>query len=429
MCPARQAWFKSLRLVVVALGVAVGCALAHGHVSAWAQGRAGTAGDATSWSSAGPLADSCGAPPTGAPQGGRGQSAASPIFPVASYPVTLPPASLLGARNDLHNPYQPGVHWGQLPAGRKWGSTAGVYAGPDGTIWAIDRCGASGAGGSACADSPLDPILQFDTSGKLLKSFGRGLIVSPHKITLDREGNVWVADNGMAPGKGQQVHKFSPSGTRVMTLGKAGVAGPGLDEFDQPTEVAVAPNGDIFVADGHSGGGTATGNARIMKFDSTGRFITAWGKKGMGPGEFDALHTIAFDSRGRLFVGDRQNNRIQIFDQAGKFVAQWFQFGRPSGMYIDRNDVIYVADSESRDGRTNTGQLSLAQTGYGFNPGARRGIRIGSARDGSVRSFVPDPCPYPYAAGSTMAEGITVDREANLYGADFLGTIRKFVRK
>jgi len=166
-----------------------------------------------------------------------------------------------------------------------------------------------------------------------------------------------------------------------------------------------------------------------MKFDKNGKFIKTWGSKGMGPGEFDVVHTIAFDSRGRLFVGDRQNNRIQIFDQDGKFIAQWFQFGRPSGMYIDRNDVIYVADSESRDGRTNTGQLSLPQTGYGFNPGIQRGIRIGSARDGSVKSFIPDSCPYPYASGSSMAEGVTVDAEGSVYGADFLGTVRKFVKK
>ena len=378
--------------------------------------------------SPGPLAQSCGVPAaSGGAGGGRaGGGRGLPVFPPAEYPVKLPPVSLLGAHNDLPNPYRPGVSWAQLPEGRKWGSTASVTTAPDGTIWVADRCGNSGAGGTTCGgpSANVNPIFQFDTSGKLLKTFGAGMFVSPHKLAVDKEGNLWLADNG-----GHQIFKLSPDGKVLLTLGKKGVAGPGLDEFDAPTDVAIAPNGDIFVGDGHSGGGTATGNARIMKFDKNGKFVKTWGKKGMAPGEFDVIHTLAFDSRGRLFVGDRQNNRIQIFDQNGKFIAQWFQFGRPSGIYIDKSDIIYVADSESRDARTNTGQFALPQTGYGYNLGAQRGIRIGSAKDGSVKYFIPDPCPYPYAAGSSMAEGITADAEGNVYGADFLGDVRKFVKK
>ena len=154
------------------------------------------------------------------------------------------------------------------------------------------------------------------------------------------------------------------------------------------------------------------------------------GKKGIGPGEFDAPHTLAFDSRGRLLVGDRQNNRIEIFDQDGKFIAQWFQFGRPSGIYIDkRTDTIYVADSESRDGRTNLGRSGMPATGYSFNLGGRRGIRIGSARDGSVKYFIPDSCPYPYGGGTSFAEGVSADLAGNVYGADNLQDVRKFVLK
>lgn len=349
---------------------------------------------------------------------GSGYPQSSASSKDAGNPAEQPPAaSPLGARNNLPDPYLPGVSWGQLPGGRKWGSTAGIAVGPDGNIWAIDRCGAHGSRGTNCAGSPLDPILEFDPSGKFLKSFGKGLFVSPHKITVDQDGNLWVADNGIKDGKGQQVFKFDQNGRILLTLGKAGVAGAGLDTFDQPTEVAIAPNGDIFVADGH--GEKPTDNARIMKFDAHGKFLKTWGKKGTGVSEFDCPHTLAFDSQGRLFVGDRQNNRIQIFGQDGHFIAEWKQFGRPSGIYIDKNDVIYVADSESRNG----------EPGYGYNPGCRRGIRIGSARDGSVKYFAPDASPYPAAADSTGPEGITADGAGNMYGAEFTMDVKKYVRK
>src|SRR5205085_891890 len=191
----------------------------------------------------------------------------------------------------------------------------------------------------------------------------------------------------------------------------------GLDTFDQPTEVAVVPNGDIFVSDGH--GEKPADNARIMKFDAHGKFLKTWGKKGTGIGEFDCPHTIAFDSQRRLFGGDRQNNRIQNFDQDGRFIAEWKQFGRPSGIYIDRNDVIYVADSESRDG----------EPGYGYNPGCARGIRIGSAKDGSVRFLVPDVAPYPPSNGSSSPEGVTADADGHIYGALFTLDVKKYVQQ
>src|SRR5207248_8233235 len=128
-------------------------------------------------------------------------------------------------------------------------------------------------------------------------------------------------------------------------------------------------------ADGHGG----DSNARIVKFSKDGRFLKAWGRKGSGPGEFAELHAIAIDSRGRLFVADRGNSRIQIFDQEGKFLAEWKQFGRPSGIFIDKKDNIYVADSESQPVK-----IEGRQAGYGYNPGFKRGIRVGSGKDGSV---------------------------------------------
>jgi len=225
------------------------------------------------------------------------------------------------------------------------------------------------------------------------------MLLFPHGIHVDKEGNVWVTDARGAEGKGHQVFKFSPVGKVLLTLGKAGVSGEGPDIFNQPSDVVVAANGDIFVADGHD----RNTNARIVKFSKDGKFIKAWGKRGSAPGEFDTPHALAMDSRGRLFVGDRGNNRIQIFDQEGKFLEEWKQFSRPSGIYIDKKDVIYVADSESNTAR---------------NPGWKRGIRIGSAKDGSVTAFIPDPEPDPDRSPTSAAEGVAADAMGNVYGAE-----------
>ncbi len=289
------------------------------------------------------------------------------------------------------------------------GSTSAVAVAANGHVWVAERCGAN-----SCAGSSFAPVLEFDPSGKLLRSFGAGLFLFPHSITFDKEGNLWITDGHGDGSKGQQVFKFSPEGKILMTLGKAGVAGDGPDTFNQPNAVAIAPNGDIFVSDGHNPG---RGNARVVKFSKDGKFIKQWGGHGSAPGEFEVPHALAFDSKGRLFVADRANNRIQIFDQDGNFLAQWKQFSRPSGIFIDKNDVMYVTDSESTE-----------KEGYGHNPGWKRGIRVGSARDGSVTAFIPDPSPG--TAITSMAEGIAVDADGNIYGAE-VGPkdVKKYVRK
>jgi sugar lactone lactonase YvrE len=317
--------------------------------------------------------------------------------------------------NSQPNPFRTVENWFKLPAGRMWGSTSAVDIDRDGTsIWVAERCGAN-----SCAGKMDPPILKFDQSGTLVKSFGGGMFVFPHGIAVDKDGNIWVTDGQGRDGKGHQVFKFSPDGEVLMTLGKAGVAGDGPDTFNQPDDVAIAPNGDIFVSDGHT---PAMGNARVMKFTKDGKFIKQWGKHGSGPGEFEVPHALAFDSRGRLFVGDRANNRIQIFDQDGNFIDQWKQFSRPSGVYIDNHDVIYVTDSESTD-----------KPGYGYNPGWRRGIRVGSAKDGSVAAFIPDPLSATADGklpATSAAEGVAADAAGNVYGAE-VGpkTLKKYVRK
>jgi sugar lactone lactonase YvrE len=282
----------------------------------------------------------------------------------------------------------------KMPDGRKVGSTAGITIDPDGSsIWIFERCG-----DQFCVGSNAAPIVKFDASGKAVKSLGTGMFVRPHGIHIDRAGNIWVTDgdgpDGKDPrrnGKGHQVFKLSPEGKVLMTLGKAGVAGSGPDTFNMPSAVLVAPNGDIFIGDGHGG----DSNARMLKFSKDGKLIKTWGKKGTAPGDFETPHTLAMDSRGRLFVGDRGNNRIQIFDQ--------------DGIFIDKNDVLYVADHQS-DAKT--------------NPGFNKGITIGSAKDGKVTARIPDP---DQANGSQ--EGVAADTKGNIYGSLTGGmALKKYVR-
>jgi sugar lactone lactonase YvrE len=244
----------------------------------------------------------------------------------------------------------------------------------------------------------------------VVKSFGNGMFVQAHGITVDRNGDVWVTDAMMTEGKGNQVFKFSPDGKLLMTLGKAGVAGGGNDVFSGPADVAIAQNGDIFVADGHMEGPVN----RIVKFSKDGKFIKAWGTRGSAPGEFNLPHSIAIDSRGRIFVADRTNNRLQIFDQDGRFLDQWKQFGRPSGVFVDANDTIYVADSQSNS-RT--------------NPGYIRGIRIGSAKDGKVTALIPFVEPDPEKNNNNGVEGVGADAQGNVYAAEVsTGMFRKYAK-
>jgi hypothetical protein len=290
--------------------------------------------------------------------------------------------------NNLPNPYRPVENWAHLPAGVQWGQIIAVKPDAHGNIWVFHRS---------------DPaILEFDSSGKLLKRFGTGF-VQAHGLAIDHDSNVWVTDAQGKDGKGHQVFKFSADGKVLMTLGMAGVTGSGPDTFNGPSDEIIASN-----ADGH-GGDT---NARIVKFSKDGKFIKAWGKKGSGPGEFDTPHSLAMDSKGRLFVADRVNNRIQIFDQDGTFIAQWKQFGRPSGIFISKDDTLYTVDSQSDEK---------------VNPGFKRGIRIGSAKDGVVKSFVPDLNADPAIA---LAEGVSADAKGDVYAAGVTSmTLHKFVRQ
>ncbi len=330
--------------------------------------------------------------------------------------------------NGLPNPYETLRNFGRLPDGRKWGSVSGVDVDIDGKhIWAADRCGTN-----SCAGSTVNPIVKLDPDGNVVAQFGAGMFVWPHGLYVDREGNIWVTDARLAtkaeldkfPGeakKGNAVFKFSPQGKLLLTIGTPGTAGDGTGPLlNEPNAVITAPNGDIFIGESHSGqndNATPATIARIAKFSKDGKLIKSWGKWGAGPGEFKTPHAFAFDSQGRLFVADRGNNRLQIFDTEGRFIAEWRQFNRVSGLAISKADVLYAIDSESDPKRT---------------PGWNKGMRIGSAKTGEVRYYIPhhdSEVPSGGAGLGAMGEGVAADAAGNIYGGEVgsITGITKFV--
>ena len=319
------------------------------------------------------------------------------------------------------------ANWGDLPEGREWGSTAGVDIDPiDGQLWAYERCGAGSFGAGVpinCDSNPVDPIFKFDrNTGEVLANFGGGIMVTPHGIHVDADGNVWVTDfAGNAEGtKGHQVHKFSPDGELLMSLGTAGQPGTGPNQLNQPNDVVTAPDGSIFVADGHSGQGMTSNQAiaagreagltgRILKFAPDGTFIKEWGRIGTLHGEFRTPHAVEFDSQGRLFVADRGNHRIEIFDQDGNYLDSLYSHGRISGIFITPDDMLYSIDSES----------SMTSHANWMN-----GVRIGPVDEDRVTGFIPpfdaETRPYQGAAG----EGVAVDADGNVFAAEGPNSLR-----
>lgn len=316
----------------------------------------------------------------------------------AEVPPTPPPHD----NNDYPDfGYHEVVGWGKLPEGRKWGGISGVDIDRDGkSVWVFDRCGNADDGCNLHKDE--DPILKFDQNGNLVKSFGKGLVAYAHGIYVDAKDDIWIADGLAKSGAaGDVVREFDSDGKLLRTMGEFGVPGTDPYHYNGVSDVLIAPNGDIFVADGHD----AKTNNRILKYDRNGKFIKEWGKLGAGPGEFNSPHGLAMDKEGRLYVADRSNNRVQVFDQDGKFLTEWRQFGRPSGIYIDKNDNIYVADS-----------LSNEPT----NPGFKNGIRWGSVKDGKVVGFIP-------WGEYNAIEAVVTDDAGDIY-AGFTNTLnfRKF---
>jgi DNA-binding beta-propeller fold protein YncE len=217
--------------------------------------------------------------------------------------------------------YRPVPGWAKLPEEIKLGPVSAVATDSADRLFVFHR--------------GKHPILVFDREGKYLRSWGDDQIKTAHGLRIDHENNVWVTDMG-----NHLVLKFDSEGKLLLSLGKKGQPGEGPDQFNRPTDVAVAPSGEFYVSDGY-------GNSRVVKYSRAGKFLKQWGKKGKGEGEFDLPHAICLDSKGHVYVGDRENDRIQVFDGEGKFLAQWKESGAPYGLFLTGANQMFVADGRA----------------------------------------------------------------------------------
>jgi DNA-binding beta-propeller fold protein YncE len=222
-------------------------------------------------------------------------------------------------RVNLATCYEVDARWPQRPAGVEWGHVPGVAVSPKDEVYVFTRA--------------KPPVQVYDTGGKLLRSWGDAEIAVAHYLKFDPQGNVWVADVG-----NHVVMQFTPGGKLLKTLGTRGAPGEDATHLNKPTDMAVTPEGEVFVTDGY-------GNNRVVHFDRAGKFVKAWGKLGIGPGEFSLPHAIVRDSQGNLYVADRNNVRIQVFDSQGKFLQQWRNLLVPWGLTITKNDELWVCGS------------------------------------------------------------------------------------
>jgi DNA-binding beta-propeller fold protein YncE len=242
--------------------------------------------------------------------------------------LLLTPLLLAQSPNSPTGPalnYHPVEGWAKLPAGWNLGECSGVAVDKDDNVWVFNR-------------GP-HPVIEFSKSGQMLRAWTEVPVKSSHGIRVDRDGNIWLVDVA-----GHKILKMSPSGRVLMAIGGVGDA-PGeqntKDAFNRPTNVAFAKDGTFFISDGYV-------NSRVVKYSKDGDYISQWGSKGTGDGQFNLVHDVVFDSKGLLYVADRNNWRIQVFDQDGKYLTQWNNIGDPWSMeYVARENAIYMVDGQN----------------------------------------------------------------------------------
>jgi len=314
----------------------------------------------------------------------------------------------------LPNPYVVDQTWYTMPKGRYLGGASAIDMDRDGvSVWVAERCGTA----NDCQGSHVDPVIHFGADGKIITMFGKDMINYPHGMYVDRDDNVWVTDTvsnlegaaGRGPNAefskahpaGAQVLKFSPTGKLLLRLGTPGVYGKDESHFSEPSDVVTDAQGNIYVADGHD---SPPSNTRVVKFDKTGKYLKTWNEcQAWQARQIDCGHSINIDSQGRIFVANRANDTIEIFDQEGTLLAEWLNWGKSSGLFIDKNDNMYSSDSQSGNSNLNAFE---------------KGVHIGSAKTGIVTAFIPDPLGNATAwqpGGTLSPEGVAVDKDGRIY--------------
>lgn len=294
--------------------------------------------------------------------------------------------------------YKVDASWPKRPAGVEWGHVPGIAVDSHDRVWVYTRA--------------TPPVQVYEADGRFVRSWGQDVIKTAHHIKFDGEGNVWLADIGT-----HVVRQFTPEGKLLKTLGTPGEAGDDDTHMNQPTDMAIAPSGEVFVADGY-------GNSRVVHFDARGRFKKAWGKRGTGPGEFSIPHAIALDSRGRIYVADRNNVRIQVFDQKGNFLTEWRDLIVPWGFWMTKADELWVCGSSPMPWRPTDEALGCPpkdQVFMKFNTDGKllQLWTVPKAADGHEQ---PGECNWVHA--------LAFDSQGNFYAGDIIGKrAQKFVRQ